>query len=101
MRSFEWQLPGRWGLKRCRPIEIGQGAAVHSSGVEQQLTRKLDTPSELRITERRITERRITERRITERRITERRITEHRKLPNVEYYPTSNISQRWILQNIL
>ncbi len=60
-----------------------------------------DTPSERRITERRITERRITERRITKRRITERRITERRKLPNVEYYPTSNISQRRILQNIL
>ncbi len=39
-------------------------------------------------------ERRIIERRITERRITERRITERRKLPNVEYYRTSNITER-------
>ncbi len=60
-----------------------------------------DTPSERRITERRITERRIIERRITERRITERRITERRKLPNVEYFPTSNITKRTVeyLQN--
>ncbi len=56
-----------------------------------------DIPSECRITKRRITERRITERRITERRITERWITERRKLPNVEYYPTSNITQRRII----
>jgi hypothetical protein len=62
---------------------------------------KYDTPSERRITKRRITERRITERRITERRITERRITESQKLPNVEYYPTSNITQCRILWNIL
>ncbi len=41
-----------------------------------------------------VSERRITERRITERRITERRITERRKLPNVEYYRTSNITER-------
>ncbi len=60
-----------------------------------------DTPSERRITERRITERRITEHRITERRITERQITECRKLPNVEYYPTSNITQRRILENVV
>ncbi len=53
-----------------------------------------DTPSERRITERRIIERRIIERRITERRITECRITERRKLPNVEYYRTSNITKR-------
>jgi hypothetical protein len=66
----------------------------------------MDTPSERRITERRITERRITERRITERqiteyRITERQITECRKLPNVECYPTSNITKRTVeyLQN--
>ncbi len=55
-----------------------------------------DTPSERRITERRITKRRITERRTTERRITERRITKHRKLPNVEYYPTSNITKHTV-----
>ncbi len=55
-----------------------------------------DTPSERRITERRITERRITERRITECRITERRITERRKLPNIEYYPTSNITKHTV-----
>ncbi len=64
-------------------------------------TSRSDTPSERRITERRITERPITERRITERRITECRITERRKLPNAENYPTSNITQRRILQNIL
>ncbi len=57
---------------------------------------RVDTPSERRITERRITERRITEHRITERHITERRITEHRKLPNVEYYPTSNITKHTV-----
>ncbi len=54
-----------------------------------------DTVSERRITERRIIERRIIERRITERRITERRITERRKLPNVEYYRTLNITE-WV-----
>ncbi len=59
--------------------------------------RRYDTPSERRITERRITERRITERRITERRISERQITERRKLPNVEYYPTSNMLFFFIL----
>ncbi len=53
-----------------------------------------DTVSERRITERRITERRIIERRISERRITERRITERQKLPNTEYYKTSNITDR-------
>jgi hypothetical protein len=52
----------------------------------------LDTPSERRITERRIIERRIIERRITERQITKRRI------PNAENYPTSKITERWILQ---
>ncbi len=55
----------------------------------------------LPVSERRITERQIIERRITERRITERWITERRKLPDVKYYPTSNITKRTVeyLQN--
>ncbi len=59
-----------------------------------RLSKPTDTVSERRITERRIIERRIIERRITERRITERRITQRRKLPNVEYNRTSNITER-------
>ncbi len=58
------------------------------------LSKRRDTVSERRIIERRITECQIIKRRITERRITERRITERRKLPNAEYYRTSNITDR-------
>jgi hypothetical protein len=63
--------------------------------IAAQLCIDVCTVSERRITERRIIERRIIERRIIERRITERRITERRKLPNVEYYRTSNITE-WV-----
>ncbi len=79
---------------------------VHGIDLQSWL-QLLDTVNERRITERRITERRIIKRRITERRITERRITERRKLPNAEYYRTSNITDRVeyyrsgrILQNV-